>query len=104
MKQFKLDSGCYAQWRYAEHPSAPHDHILNPGQKAFEDAYQAAMAAQGSERDELWMEAEAVLMEEAPACPIYYYVLKALINEDVVANVEFSKTGNWLFRNAEFVD
>ena len=47
MKQFKLDSGCYAQWRYAEHPSAPHDHILNPGQKAFEDAYQAAMAAQG---------------------------------------------------------
>ena len=63
MKQFKLDSGCYAQWRYAEHPSAPHDHILNPGQKAFEDAYQAAMAAQGSERDELWMEAEAVLME-----------------------------------------
>lgn len=50
------------------------------------------------------MEAEAVLMEEAPACPIYYYVLKALINEDVVANVEFSKTGNWLFRNAEFVD
>ena len=104
MKQFKLDSGCYAQWRYAEHPSAPHDHILNSGQKAFEDAYQAAMAAQGSERDELWMEAEAVLMEEAPACPIYYYVLKALINEDVVANVEFSKTGNWLFRNAEFVD
>jgi len=43
-------------------------------------------------------------MKEAPACPIYYYVLKALINEDVVANVEFSKTGNWLFRNAEFVD
>ncbi|WP_294149860.1 peptide ABC transporter substrate-binding protein [uncultured Clostridium sp.] len=104
MKQFKLDSGCYAQWRYAEHPSAPHDHTLNPGQKAFEDAYQAAMAAQGTERDELWAQAETVLMEEAPACPIYYYVLKALINEDVVTNVEFSKTGNWIFRNAEFVD
>lgn len=104
MKQFKLDSGCYAQWRYAEHASAPHDHTLNPGQKPFEDAYQAAMAAQGAERDELWTEAEAALMEEAPACPIYYYVTKALVNEDVVSNVEMSKTGNWIFRNAEFVN
>lgn len=104
MKQFKLDSGCYAQWRYAEHPSAPHDHTLNPGQKAFEDTYQAAMAAQGEERDELWAKAEAILMEEAPACPLYYYVTKALVNEDVVSNIVLSKSGNWIFRNAVFTE
>ena len=103
IKQFKLDSGCMAQWRYAEDASAPHDKTLNPGQKAFEDTYQAAMAAQGEERDKLWMQAEEILMNELPACPIYYYVTKALINQDVVTGVQISKTGNWIFRNAEFV-
>lgn len=103
IKQFKLDSGCMAQWRYAEDASAPHDHTLNPGQKPFEDTYQAAMAAQGSERDQLWTECESILMEELPACPLYYYVFKALINQDVVTNIQVSRTGNWIFRNAEFV-
>ena len=42
-------------------------------------------------------------MNELPACPIYYYVTKALINQDVVTGVQISKTGNWIFRNAEFV-
>ena len=103
IKQFKLDSASMCQWRYAEHTSAPHDHTLNPDQKPFEDTYQAAMGAQGAERDALWTQAEVILMEAAPACPLYYYVFKALINEDVVSNVQISKTGNWIFRNAEFV-
>ena len=102
-KQFQLNAGSMAQWRYAEDASAPHDHTLNPGHKAFEDTYQAAMAAQGSERDELWSECEAILMDELPVCPIHYYVLKALINQNVVANVQLAKSGNWIFRNAEFV-
>ena len=61
------------------------------------------MAAQGSERDQLWTECESILMEELPACPLYYYVFKALINQDVVTNIQVSRTGNWIFRNAEFV-
>lgn len=103
IKQFKLDSGCMAQWRYAEDASAPHDKTLNPGQKAFEDTYQAAMAAQGAERDRLWTQAEEILMDELPSCPLYYYVFKALINQDVVTGIQVAKSGNWIFRNAEFV-
>ena len=103
IKQFKLGSACMAQWRYAEDASAPHDKTLNPGQKAFEDTYQAAMAAQGAERDRLWTQAEEILMDELPSCPLYYYVFKALINQDVVTGIQVAKSGNWIFRNAEFV-
>ena len=102
-KQFKLDAGCMAQWRYAEDASAPHDHTLNPGQEPFEKTYQAAMAAQGTERDQLWTECEEYLMEDMPVCPLYYYVFKALINEDVVSGIQITKGGNWIFRNAELI-
>ena len=92
-----------AHWRYAEDASAPHDHTLNPGQEPFEKTYQAAMAAQGTERDQLWTECEEYLMEDMPVCPLYYYVFKALINEDVVTGIQITKGGNWVFRNAELV-
>lgn len=42
-------------------------------------------------------------MDELPSCPLYYYVFKALINQDVVTGIQVAKSGNWIFRNAEFV-
>ena len=87
-----------AQWRYAEDASAPHDKTLNPGQKAFEDmpirplwrlrARSATVCGRRRRRSH----------GRAAVLPLYYYVFKALINQDVVTGIQVAKSGNWIFR------
>lgn len=104
MKQFTSYSGSNnPQWRWKEYAGAPHDKTFNKGNKVFDDAFTTAMASIGTTRDDYWIKAEQALMDDMPACPLYYYVFKCLINEDYVHGVKVSRTGNWLFRDAEMV-
>ena len=88
------------QWRWQEYVGAPHDTTLNPGNKAFDDAFNKAMASQGADRDAAWREAEEALMEDMPVTPLYYPSFTALVNQDQVADVELTASNSFMFKEA----
>lgn len=104
IKQFNSQNGNNSsQWRWKEYKGAPWDTTLNPGNKAFDDAFNKAMTLQGNERDEAWIEAEEALMADMPMAPLYYPTKTYVVNEDRVKGVQKSNTLTWIFKNAEIV-
>ena len=92
------------QWRWKNYKGAPHDTTLNPGNQAFDEAFDKAMASQGAERDAAWVEAEKALMEDVPVTPLYYPSFVALVNEDNVENVEITLGNSFMLSHAEIVE
>ncbi len=54
----------------------------------FDELMRASDIATGTERQALLAQAEAVLLEEMPAIPLYYYVSRHLVNPDVRGYVD----------------
>ena len=92
------------QWRWKNYKGAPHDTTLNPGNQAFDEAFDKAMASQGAERDAAWVEADKALMEDVPVTPLYYPSFVALVNEDNVENVEITLGNSFMLSHAEIVE
>ncbi|QSX04713.1 peptide ABC transporter substrate-binding protein [Sedimentibacter sp. zth1] len=93
------------QWRWNEQPVvAPHDKILNPENKAFDEAIAEAMITTGKEKDAAYKKAESVLMNDYILMPMYYYTNKFVIDEAKVEGVERTRMDNWIFKNAEMVE
>ncbi|WP_242996652.1 peptide ABC transporter substrate-binding protein [Coprococcus sp. AF21-14LB] len=92
------------QWRWKEYRGASHDTTLNPGNKAFDEAFDKATASLGEERDNAWVEAEKALMEDVPVTALYYPSFVALVNEDNVENVERTLGNSFMFSHAEIVE
>lgn len=103
MKQFLSTGGSNTGWRWQYYEGTPYDTNLNPEQKEFDELYDKAMNATGTQRDELWAQVEDVLMENAPICPLYYSMNTRLINQDRVQGIITSKDSRWVFKRAEFV-
>ena len=91
------------QWRWQNYTGAPHDTVLNPGNKAFDDAFAKAMSSQGAARDEAWKEAEAALMTDVPVTPLYYPTAVAVINQERVKGVERTVGNSFMFKSAEIL-
>lgn len=91
------------QWRWKEYIGAPHDTTLNPGNQAFDEAFDKAMASQGTARDDAWREAEAALMADMPVAPLYYPSFTALVNQDQVENVELTTSNSFMFKQAVII-
>lgn len=72
--------------------------------KAFDEAFDKAMASLGKERDEAWEEANKALMDDMPITALYYPSFVALINEDQVENVELTLGNSFMFSHAEIVE
>lgn len=104
MKQFLSTGGQNSGWRYQYYDGTPYDENLNPEQEEFDTLYNQAMAATGTERDELWAQVEDVLMENLPLCPLYYSVNTRIINQEHVTNVITSKDSRWVFKYAQLVE
>lgn len=77
---------------------------LNPGNKAFDEAFDKAMASLGEERDAAWEEANKALMDDMPITALYYPSFVALVNEDQVENVELTLGNSFMFSHAEIVE
>lgn len=95
-----LHGSNHPQWRWQEYGPASWDTVLNPEQKKFDDLYNASMEATGEERDRLVLEADAAIMEEMPATPIYYYSKAYFVNEDHLEGLQVSPEFNMLFKTA----
>lgn len=91
------------QWRWQAYTGAPHDTVLNPGNKAFDEAFLKAMASQGTERDNAWIEAEKALMADMPVTPLYYPSFIALVNQDQVSDVELTTSNSFMFKRAQII-
>lgn len=91
------------QWRWQNYVGAPHDKVLNPGNKAFDTAFLKAMASQGTERDAAWLEAEASLMADMPITPLYYPTAVGVVNQDRVKGVERTLGNSFMFKRAELL-
>lgn len=91
------------QWRWREYAGAPHDTTLNPGNQAFDEAFDKALASQGTERDDAWREAEEALMADMPVTPLYYPSFTALVNLDHVENVELTASNSFMFKEAAII-
>ncbi len=100
IKQFTSTNGNnFSQWRWQEYAGAPWDTTLNPGNQAFDEAYNKAMASQGAERDAAWVEAEQALMADLPCCPLFYPT-QAYVIGPKVSGVVKSKSLRWIFKGA----
>ena len=92
------------QWRYDAQPVvAPHDKVLNPANKDFDDAIKAIQVTTGTERDDAIRKAEKIMMDEAILAPLYYYTYVQIIDESVVEGVARSTMGHWNFKNVKMV-
>ncbi len=104
VKQFHSQNGNNSsQWRWQNYKGAPWDKYLNPGNKAFDVAFDKALTLQGADRDNMWIETEKALMEDMPICPLYYPTVAYAINFDKVQNVQKSASLRWIFKNAEIL-
>ena len=92
-----------AHWRWQPYAGDPNDTVLNPGNKAFDEAFDKAMASQGAERDAAWAEADKALMEDMPVTVLYYPSFVALVNQDQVSGVELTNSNSFMFKEAEIV-
>ncbi|MCI9146991.1 MAG: peptide ABC transporter substrate-binding protein [Hungatella sp.] len=92
------------QWRWKEYTGAPHDTTLNPGSKAFDEAFDKALASQGADRDNAWVEAEQALMEDLPVTALYYPSYTAVVNEDLVEDVELTASNTFMFKEASVIE
>ena len=72
--------------------------------KAFDEAFDKAMASLGEERDAAWEEANKALMDDMPITALYYPSFVALVNEDQVENVELTLGNSFMFSHAEIVE
>ncbi|MDF2698775.1 MAG: extracellular solute-binding protein family 5 [Haloplasmataceae bacterium] len=94
-----------SQWRWENGTGFEHDTVLNPGNKAFDDAIEAAMTASGAARDNFLKEAERILVqEEVAVLPIYHYNRLQLINSSTVDGVVRTQMGHWWFGDAELFE
>lgn len=105
VKQFHSQNGNNSsQWRWKQYKGATWDKTLNPGNKAFDEAFNKAMTLQGAERDAAWVEAEEALMADMPMCPLYYPTITYVVNNDQVKDVQKSQSLRWIFKNAEIIE
>ena len=91
-----------AQWRWEEEPiTAPHDKILNPENKAFDEAIAEAMISSGTTKDDAYKKAEQIMIgDEMIVAPIYYYTNLFVIDQTKVIGVTRTKMGQWMFKEA----
>ena len=80
------------------------DHAVETLKKAFDEAFDKAMASLGEERDAAWEEANKALMDDMPITALYYPSFVALVNEDQVENVELTLGNSFMFSHAEIVE
>lgn len=92
------------QWRWKPYTGAPHDTTLNPGSEAFDIAFDKALASQGADRDNAWIEAEQALMADMPVTPLYYPSYTAVVNEDLVEDVELTASNTFMFKSASVIE
>lgn len=92
------------QWRWKPYTGAPHDTTLNPGSEAFDIAFDKALASQGADRDNAWVEAEQALMADRPVTPLYYPSYTAVVNEDQVEDVELTASNTFMFKAASVIE
>lgn len=93
-----------SQWRWNEQPVlAPWDTVLNPENKAFDEAIEKAQVTTGADRDDVLREAEEILMDNMVILPIYYHSNIKIIDESVVENVKLATMGQWVFKYAELI-
>lgn len=92
------------QWRWKPYTGAPHDTTLNPGSEAFDIAFDKALASQGTDRDNAWVEAEQALMADMPVTPLYYPSYTAVVNEDQVEDVELTASNTFMFKAASVIE
>ena len=104
IKQFTSQNGNNAsQWRWQEYAGAPWDTTLNPGNEAFDEAFNTAMTLQGTERDDEWVVAEQALMADMPCVPLYYPVQTYVVGPKVTGVVK-TKSLRWVFKGASIVE
>lgn len=104
IKQFTSQNGNNdSQWRWQPYAGAPWDTTLNPGNQAFDEAFNKAMASQGTERDEAWVEAEQALMADLPCAPLYYPVQTYVVSSRVQGEAK-SKSLRWVFKNVSLAE
>ena len=92
------------QWRWKPYTGAPHDTTLNPGNEAFDIAFDKALASQCADRDNAWIEAEQALMADMPVTPLYYPSYTAVVNEDLVEDVELTASNTFMFKSASVIE
>ncbi len=68
--------------------------------KEFNELIEKSRYASGSERDEYIYKAEAILMEEAPVAPIFYYTDPIMVNERI-SGWEKNSMSYWYFGNID---
>ncbi len=88
-----------AQWRWKESEAFPHDTILNPSNKEFEELIEKSKLSSGEERDNALLEAEKIMMDEMVVMPIYYYTDPTYV-KTYVKEWEKTPLGHWYFGNA----
>lgn len=93
------------QWRYSlQKEVAPHDKVLNPENKAFDEVIQKAMLARGQEKDDLYREAEKMIIQDnCIISPLYYYTSIYLVDKTRVVGLDTTKIGQWLFKGAMMI-
>jgi oligopeptide transport system substrate-binding protein len=92
------------QWRWNLQPTvAPHDKVLNPENKEFDEVIAGAQKATGADRDALIRRAEEIMMENFVTFNIYYYTFIQIIDESVVEGVNMTTMGQFIFKDAELV-
>ncbi|MDY5808627.1 MAG: hypothetical protein SPK07_02920, partial [Coriobacteriales bacterium] len=79
------------------------DTTLNPGNEAFDEAFNTAMTLQGTERDDEWVVAEQALMADMPCVPLYYPVQTYVVGPKVTGVVK-TKSLRWVFKGASIVE
>jgi len=105
IKQFHSQNGNNSsQWRWQDYKGSPWDTTLNPGNKAFDEAFNKALTLQGAERDAAWVEAEQALMADMPVVPLYYPTVVYVVNNDKVEGVVKSKSLRWIFKDASIIE
>lgn len=93
------------QWRWNEQPAiAPHDKVLNPANKEFDEAIKESMMSTGKKQDEAYRRAEKILMDDQILIPIYYYSFIYMIDSSKVTGIEKTQMGQWIFKNAQMLD
>ena len=73
----------------------------------FADVYKRqdkALASQGADRDNAWIEAEQALMADMPVTPLYYPSYTAVVNEDLVEDVELTASNTFMFKSASVIE
>lgn len=94
----------YSQWRWRLFEDRESDTVLNPANKGYEEALDAAGKSTGAERDKYLQEAEKILMDDAILIPLYFQPDIYIVDSTKVEGIEKSPMGYWFMKGAKMID